>query len=691
VTRPGEAGLLAATDVLVAGAGPAGTTAAATLARKGAEVLLVGKDTRGCPADGYDVLITGQARAMLTSAGLGEKLPIRPVDVVELKFGTSVTRTICDSGAVVCDWRELRRALRGAAIQAGARYVAGTVTSLTLAAGAYQAVIDCSGRQLSARASHAVVAAGGGSTALTPPVTPHSSGLVCARRYRGVRLADHALLVLPTPAAIATSARVTCLWALPGEEDTVTIGTAYAAGAEPARPGQLMRDAVRTLMANDPRFAALRPAGPLRSQPLYAGFLPAHVARADCLLAGDAAGLVNPFTGEGLSSAVHTGLLAAQFIGSDLARPAAARRRYARRLAATFVGCFETSRHAARRYHLTWRILAAGAESDHPFFVRGRRALLLPEGPSGPVSPARLDLADPDALLLGPFLAACDEVALSVVRGEWPFLARLALAGGSRGQPWLRPATLLFAALLAAGREPQAAHGLAAYAPLGAAIELAHLGASALFGSAGPPATGRGVDWALAATLLAGDFLLAQASRLVACHSPELAWSFADWLAELAALRAGRLDPASAIPAGALFASFLEFPARMGALLGGAPPTVTRAVRDYGHHCGHAFLHAEDALAIRGMRTRLDTTLDVMLRERLSAIPDSMPGRPISREALMHDEPLRSTVLAAAGTACESSRQRALTALDAITDPAAVRILRKFAAAVSAPACPAAR
>lgn len=679
-------------DVLVVGAGPAGSTAAAALARKGVAVLLAGQDPHGGPADGYDVLITGQTRAMLLSAGLDEKIPVRPVDVVELRFGCSATSSICDSGAAVCDWDSLRRALREAAIQAGVRYVSGTVTSLTLGAGGYQAVIDCSGRQLSVRASHAVIAAGGGGTGLALSVTPPSSvsvstGSVCARRYRGVRLASHALLMLPAPAATETSRRVTCLWALPGEDDTITIGTAYAASAEPECPEQLMGDVVRSLIESDPRFAALRPAGPLRSQPLYAGFRPAHVARAGCLLAGDAAGLVNPFTGEGLSSAVQTGLLAAEFIGSDLARPAVACRGYARRLATTFVGCFETSRHAARRYHLTWRILAAGAASDHPFFVSGRRMLLLPEGPGDPVSPGRLDFADPDALLLGPFLVACDEVALSVVRDEWPFLARLALAGGSRGEPWLRPATLLFAALLAAGSER---NGLAAYAPLGAAIELAHLGASALFGAAGPPATGRGVDWALAATLLAGDFLLAQASRLVACHSPGLAWSFADWLAELAALRAGRLDPDGAIPAGALFGSLLEFPARMGALLGGAPPDVTRAVREFGHHCGHAFLHAEDALAIRGVRTRLDTTLDVMLRERLSAIPESMPGREVSREALMDDESLRSAVLSAARAACEHSRQGALTALDAITDPAAVRILRKFAAAVSAPACPAA-
>jgi flavin-dependent dehydrogenase len=670
--------LVAGADVLVAGAGPAGATTAAILARQDMRVLLVGQDNRR--AGGYDFLITGQARAMLASVGLADAIPIRPVDLVELRFGASVTRTISDSGAAVCDGRGFRSALRGAAIRAGARYVRGEVASLALYGDAHQAVIEYDGRQFRVRARHAVVATGGGSRTLAPLAAPRSPGLVCARRYRGVRLGGRAMLVLPPPEASATNANVTCVWVLPGDDDTVTVGTLYAAGDEPAHAGQLQREALRALADADRRFALLSPAGPLSSEPLYAGFLPAHVARAGCLLTGDAAGLVNPFTGEGLSGAVHTGLLAARLIGLNPARPAVARRRYARQLATTFVGCFETSRHAARRYHLTWRILAAGAASDHPFFVKARRALLLPEGPSALTVAGRLDFANPDIVLLGPFLAACDEVAISVVRTEWPFLARLALAGQSLDQPRLRPATLFFAALIAAGREPPTTH-----ATLGAAIELAYLGASALFGSAGAPPTGRGVDWALAATLLAGDFLLAQASRLVASYTPEVAWSFADWLAELAALRAGRLDPCGQIPAGAVFASLLEFPARMGALLGGAPPALGRAIRDFGHHCGHAFLDAEDVLAVSGMRTRLDTTLDVMLHERLSAIPDRVPGRPFSRAVLADDEQLRSMVLATASAACEASERHALRALDEITNPAAVRIMREFLAAVSEP------
>jgi menaquinone-9 beta-reductase len=64
-----------------------------------------------------------------------------------------------------------------------------------------------------------------------------------------------------------------------------------------------------------------------------------------------------------------------------------------------------------------------------------------------------------------------------------------------------------------------------------------------------------------------------------------VSWSFADWLGELAALRARRAHPGHTAVAGAVFASLLEFPARIGGWLGGATrrdrssPPVRRAVR----------------------------------------------------------------------------------------------------------------
>lgn len=665
-------------DVLVVGAGPAGSVAAAALARSGLAVVLAGTADL---AGEYDVLLTGQALGELASAGLDGVVPLHPVERAELLFGPSVRRVVADSGAAVCQRDILERALRTAALEAGARFVPGLVTTLAHGDEACEAVIERRACPLRVIARHVVIAAGQDAGALGADVVPPSPGLVCARRYSGLPLGGTALLAMPAPDGVAGGQQVTCIWVLPGGAGTVTVGTAhFAADGARAEAEALLDAALAELTRIDPRFASLRQAGAPYSGPLNAGFTPGLVARAGYLLAGDAAGLVNPFSGEGLSGAIHSGLLAVRVIAARPARPAAARRRYARRLATTYVGCFETTRHAAQRYHLTWRMLAAGASSDHPLFAKARRVLLLPDGPRGVVTGSTMRLADLDLALVGPFLAACDEVTISLVREEWPFLARLALAGGSLGQPKLRPAVLFFAALRAGGLVPPVT-----VTGLGAAIELAFLGATSLFGTPGPAAAARGVDWARATTLLAGDFVLAQASRLVAEHCPDLSWSFADWLAELAAVRANRLDPGGQVAAGSVYASLLEFPARIGALLGGAPPPVARAVREFGRQCGYAFGHTEDVLAVRGARTRLDTTLDAMLHDRVSAIPRVVAGRLVSQATLARDEQLRSLVLADATEACAAARARALNALEAIAEPMAARVLRGFVTAVTEP------
>lgn len=455
---------------------------------------------------------------------------------------------------------------------------------------------------------------------------------------------------------------------------------------EPACVDDLLTTALDTLTGSDPRFATVAPSGPPISGPLNTGFAPRSVRQARFLLVGETAGLVNPFTGEGFSYAVQSGLLAARAIAAHRYDPGAARLRYIRSLSRTFVGYFETARHARRRYQLAWRILAAGADSDHPFFAKGRRAILLPEGFSGLTAAERLKLTDTDTVLVAPFLAACDEVALMTVRREWPFLARLAIAGESLGQRRLRPALPFFAALRAAGNRPDPNR-----ATLAAAIEIALLGSLALLGPAPQPSPERGVDWALTTAVLAGDFLLSQASRLATKSGLEVSWSFADWLAEVTTLRAARLDPHSGVPASALFAALLEFPARIGAELGGAAPEVVQALRAFGQHCGHAFMHVEDVLALRGERTRLDTTLAVMMHGRFSGIPDVLGDQQMSAELVAADPALRARGLATAEAAAENAHECALRTIDAVPDPAARRILRGFTEAVVTPVRPISR
>ena len=343
---------------------------------------------------------------------------------------------------------------------------------------------------------------------------------------------------------------------------------------------------------------------------------------------------------------------------------AAARRAYQRGLIGAHVGYQEANRRASDRYHLTWRMLAAATSGDHPFLTRLGRTVVVPDGPPLLAGNATVRFAEYDLAAVSPFLTACDEVSLSTVRHHWPFLAGM-VTGTTRR---LRPAQLFAAGVISGGGRPDASQ-----ATIAAAIELATLGTLAFLGHVGRPAPERGPDWALATCAVGGDFLLAQASRLVAEAAPRLSQSFGDWLVEVAAARAERLGPRSdgSTPATEVFAQLLEYPARLGAAVGGAPPEVVAALRDVGHACGGAFLQAENVLALSGGATRLGMSWNTLVAGGLATVTDDTGGK----DALIE-----------ATAACRREHDRALRALRDVPNPAAVRLAAGVMAAIAAPA-----
>lgn len=509
-------------------------------------------------------------------------------------------------------------------------------------------------------------------------------GLGCAQRCSGAELDGEVALHLAAPRSGDPLSPPLCIRVLPDSSgrETVTV-TATALRVEPGTDSaSLMGSALDVLRAMDGRFAALRPTGPVFEGPTNSGFAPEVAVHGGCLLVGDAAGLVNPFTGEGIGFAIHSGLLAACAIADNNAEPGMAARSYVRRLSASFVGYFETARHAARRYHLAWRVLANTAGSDSPFFAKGRRAVLLPEGISGLGAPEHVSLSRRESLLVEPFMLACNEIAVNTVRKEWPFIATLVAAGQSSADQQVRPALLFAAAQMVAGRPPRNEQAVVA-----SAIELAMLGALALIGPGlGGGIAGRGVDWQTATAVLAGDFLLSQAAYLVARYSPDLSAVFADWLAELVALRTESHIGAETARAIDLFRAMFEFPARVGAQLGGASTDEVQTMREFGQHCGKVFLYAEDVLAVRGQRTRLDTTLDGLLSARLSALPQLLDRDDLSGALLRTDEQVRAEALAAVCNACSAAWSDARKALSELPDGIAKRILEEFVRLLATPA-----
>ncbi|MEQ0558621.1 hypothetical protein ABJI51_06040 [Amycolatopsis sp. NEAU-NG30] len=618
---------------VVVGGGPAGAVAAAVLARGGMPVVLAGREERG---PRYDVLLSGPAREILRSIGVAvDDWPVRPVTIA---FDATTSHAVPDAGYAVVDSSVLRETLREHAIRCGADY-----------------------RSTAPGAPHVVLAGGAGH--LGEP-QPDGIGVSCARRFTGPVAGDRVVLRLLAPPADDPRGQPRCAWLAP-VPGGCTIG-ASALGAVAAE--ELMAAAVEALAELDPRVRDCVPDGLVASGPLSCGFSPGSAAGPGGLRAGDAAGLVNPFTGEGLSAAVQSGRLAARAILSARDDPAAARREYERLLESAFVGYFETARHAARRYHLAWRVLAAGAGSEHPFYVKGRRAVMLPEGVSALAGAEPLELPPATRVRLLPFLAACDEVCLSLVRSDWPFLARMFTADREE-KLLLRPAIGFFAALV--GGEDAPARGDASVA---AAIELATFGTLAFLGPAVTPQEVRGVDWESATTVLAGDYLLGQASRLIAEAAPELAWSFSDWLGELTSLRAAVVT--TGVGAEAVFASLFEFPLRIGAALGGADAEAFRAC---GATLGRLFLRVEDVLALRGDRTRLDTTLTDLFDGRISALPELLatPGLEVGS---LPPHALRVAVEAAQDTSGEFEQE-----CGRLPDPFARSLLSAVGAWVAAP------
>src|SRR5690606_24177476 len=103
------------------------------------------------------------------------------------------------------------------------------------------------------------------------------------------------------------------------------------------------------LRAEAYELGSLTPLGKVAAGVLDTGYSRRRLVDADGILVGDAAGLVNPFTGEGLSYALESGALAAAAVLEHRDDPAAAKRAYVRRVDAALAGSVEASRRALRR------------------------------------------------------------------------------------------------------------------------------------------------------------------------------------------------------------------------------------------------------------------------------------------------------------------------------------------------------
>jgi len=316
-------------DVVVVGAGPAGSIAALVLARSGARVALA--DKAAFPRDKACGDLVGP-RGVQVLADLGLRVPDAGQGSDLLAVGPSggrarlpafTGRTYPGHGIIV-PRLALDHALREAALQAGAVPLRARVTAVEAGAdGRVEAVISSDGQRL---AGEVIIATDG---ALSP-VARLAGMLDPQAALWGFAIRAYLRAEVPLPLLVLLDASPWRIypgygWLFPGADGQANVGIGVGLGSD--RGQAPLRGDLARLVALLGQYGDLsqdaRP-GPVMGGWLRMGGTGTPPAAGNVLLAGDAAGLINPLQGEGIGPAMVSGRLAAEAVLADPARAAPA-------------------------------------------------------------------------------------------------------------------------------------------------------------------------------------------------------------------------------------------------------------------------------------------------------------------------------------------------------------------------------
>lgn len=355
---------LSTPEVIVVGAGPAGSALACLLAERGHAVLLLDKAEfprdKTC-GDG----LSPRALRVLQQLGVLDEVAAAGYRINALKvfspngdhFASPIpAHNGYPAHALVLPRFELDDILRRRAIAAGAEFRRATVSDLLCDAAARVVGVRTDGGELRARA---VAFAAGVSTAVL-----ERAGLLAAPPALGRAARTYFAQVRGLSDAVEFHFDSVPLpgygWVFPTSATTANVGAGYFLRAGQRPPHATPRQTFDGFIAN-PYIAGMlaeaQPAAPVKGYPLRFDFDRARTAWPGLYLVGEACGLVNPMTGEGIDFALESAEVAAEAIHGDLradAAPESAARRYARALRDKFLHVFVNFGRVRDVYFQPW-------------------------------------------------------------------------------------------------------------------------------------------------------------------------------------------------------------------------------------------------------------------------------------------------------------------------------------------------
>lgn len=309
-------------DVIVVGAGPAGSAAAYHATRLGLRALLIERMPFPRPKTCGDAL-SPRAVAAIRRMHLAT-LPGAIVRGMSLAHADESSVHFHDfsgdAGAgrgVVIPRTKLDAILLDRARDVGSEFLVGTVERLIQRDGRVWGVgvVDRDGRAVEVASRFVVAAAGAsGLTRLMGPGKKSGPALwgVAARTYLRTHSRFGDTLEIRVPIGHRADTLFGYGWVFPVDDRLVNVGVGFACTSRGMPIRRVTETFIADRIARDRRLAGATVTAPISVAPVAVG--PRLDTVAGLIAVGDAAGLVNPFTGEGIAAALESGELAAQVL-----------------------------------------------------------------------------------------------------------------------------------------------------------------------------------------------------------------------------------------------------------------------------------------------------------------------------------------------------------------------------------------